>query len=421
MSLLKNQENLDFFYFIFPNSPTFDDNQILQKLLYNKGPLAVSINVLDIVNKNNITMQLITQKFQTILHTKNKSVCTPNHQVLLVGYDIYENNPFWIIKNSWGHSWGNEGFFAVSMTEKPSMLFYECCCINNLDTIDINYSLFNKNKNNLNLFDTPFNNKSIGMTIQAGAPQYKLGYSVPKQRHVQLIRANNINLKDIPQKLSKSMSFTQYNNKYGTSICGPVYNQASCGSCWLFGCNDMLSSAICAKNLLSRGEHKYVFLSPQSIIDTELQTLNSSLDEICKTGGNAIIFASIIKGEFMGQTSNLPSIKLQSITELPYKECPRTNSICNIIINSPENKKKDKKDDEKDKKDDEKDKKIIINSPENKKKDKKDDEKDKKDDEKDKKDDEKDKKDLWSKNQWWIYIIIAIFIMVLFFLMLYLI
>ena len=33
-----------------------------------------------------------------------------NHGVALVGYDTTSNPPYWILRNSWGSDWGEEGY-----------------------------------------------------------------------------------------------------------------------------------------------------------------------------------------------------------------------------------------------------------------------------------------------------------------------
>ena len=44
-----------------------------------------------------------------------------DHAVLLIGYDGNDN---WIIKNSWGTSWGENGFMRVSIANDCQMSFY---------------------------------------------------------------------------------------------------------------------------------------------------------------------------------------------------------------------------------------------------------------------------------------------------------
>ena len=78
--------------------------------LVKNGPMAVAFEVYN---------DFMAYKGGIYKHTGLTDGFNPfeitNHAVLLVGYgeDETSGTKFWIVKNSWGESWGEKGYFRI--------------------------------------------------------------------------------------------------------------------------------------------------------------------------------------------------------------------------------------------------------------------------------------------------------------------
>ncbi|XP_022131212.1 zingipain-2 [Pieris rapae] len=80
-----------------------NDEYSLQDALANYGPLSISICVNDEV----------TKRRGSRIFTPTTSCPHNNHAVLLVGYGKEGESDFWIIKNSWGLNWAEQGYVRL--------------------------------------------------------------------------------------------------------------------------------------------------------------------------------------------------------------------------------------------------------------------------------------------------------------------
>ena len=86
-----------------------NNEEIIKQILYEKGPLSVLLDATQLqFYKGGIWDGHISGP--PAAGCKKQEM---NHAVLLVGYGEEEDTPFWIVKNSWGQSWGEQGYFRI--------------------------------------------------------------------------------------------------------------------------------------------------------------------------------------------------------------------------------------------------------------------------------------------------------------------
>jgi C1A family cysteine protease len=80
------------------------DEEELKKILVEVGPLAVALNA-----------SSLSSYVKGVFDPTSCSVLGMNHAVTMVGYghDEEEDKDYWLIKNSWGEDFGEDGYFRI--------------------------------------------------------------------------------------------------------------------------------------------------------------------------------------------------------------------------------------------------------------------------------------------------------------------
>jgi len=87
----------------------FGDEDALKAALYNEGPITVAIDA------SHTSFQLYSSG---IYYEPNCQSRQPDHLLMLVGYGVSGNTPYWIAQNSWGTDWGQEGYIWLARNRR---------------------------------------------------------------------------------------------------------------------------------------------------------------------------------------------------------------------------------------------------------------------------------------------------------------
>ncbi|CAG2110494.1 unnamed protein product, partial [Medioppia subpectinata] len=90
------------------------NEELMRLALYRDGPLAVSFKVQSDFRSYKTGIYSHTK----VSHEEANGEFNPfyelDHAVLAVGYGVENGHKYWIVKNSWGPTWGDNGYFKIS-------------------------------------------------------------------------------------------------------------------------------------------------------------------------------------------------------------------------------------------------------------------------------------------------------------------
>lgn len=84
---------------------TEGDEEALRVAVFQHGPVSIAFQVVD-------GFRDYTSGVYTSAVCKN-SPNDVNHAVVVVGFGVEDGVEYWLVKNSWGADWGDQGFFKI--------------------------------------------------------------------------------------------------------------------------------------------------------------------------------------------------------------------------------------------------------------------------------------------------------------------
>jgi cathepsin L len=86
------------------------NNQVALKEMVFKGPVSIAIEADTVV----------FQSYSSGVITGSKCGTTLDHGVLIVGYGVENGIKYWLVKNSWGSSWGDKGYIKIERSDSAN-------------------------------------------------------------------------------------------------------------------------------------------------------------------------------------------------------------------------------------------------------------------------------------------------------------
>jgi len=240
--------------------------QALQNEILANGPIVCDIDAGPIIN------------FQGTGIVSNPGTAT-NHSVSVVGWGVStdgQNTPYWIVRNSWGEYWGDNGYFKVLRGSNALLIESKCIYATPVNTWSKQVyphtakpSAPSAKANNINTFKELF--KAM---IQDKAPRMHKNCVQPTPKDaMQVIKSKLPH--EMPMALPQSFWWGNVDGKNYLSWTVNQHLPQYCGSCWAQGGSSSIADRA---NILSGMTFPRIALAPQVLINCGVGS--------CSNGGN---------------------------------------------------------------------------------------------------------------------------------------
>lgn len=203
--------------------------QAMMQEIYQRGPIACAISVPD-------TLRTYTGG----IYEDTTGNVNLTHEVSVVGYGVEDGKKFWVVRNSWGTQWGEQGFFRVVRGVNNIGIEQECAWATAKDTWTNEVKHITteaERKDPRNAKELP--NSPYPEDEEAGkflAQQHSLGCTVKKNPHLKDVISGPMAW-DLVDASSLPKNF-DWRNVDGKNFASWNVNQhipVYCGSCWAQG------------------------------------------------------------------------------------------------------------------------------------------------------------------------------------------
>ncbi|KAM7344174.1 uncharacterized protein ACRADG_010997 [Cochliomyia hominivorax] len=267
------------------------DEKHLQYALAYEGPVAVAIQA----NEN-------FMNYKSGIFDDNKCSKQTNHAVLIVGYATENGKDYWLIKNSWGTHWGDNGYIKMARNKNSQCAIADyvsypvylkilfvlsfCCFAAALQEAEIQqeWLKFKRNygKKYRSLGDNKISLKNFRKNLleirehnklyEEGLSSYKMAVNPFTGYNFEDVEKLYMGFKISEQDKQKFLNIQEFSQLKATNLptsmdwrdrgaISAVKDQKECGSCWAFSSTGALE----AHYFLHY--NKSVILSEQNLID----------------------------------------------------------------------------------------------------------------------------------------------------------